>query len=252
MKKFNHIGKIILSSLMSLLLILGSASFVSAKEISIEPVTEESGLYENVPDNAWTSNNSEAVSAFNAMQDRITKSMTLVNGKYVYDYEKIHNIVYEFDFTEINQELGTSWNRESFLQTAINLIDNFESKNIDESESACSLTRASMCNQNWETEGWNYGRSALDKNRTNYYATLCDNYSVTTTGAGALAAKMTAAVPILAGIMLAAGLGASLYYSSFASWLRHNNSLTNCGTVVDINRFTCAYTIWTQPEFANR
>lgn len=258
MKKASSVIKVFLASLMSISLFSGSISSILAKETSTPveapiSVNEEYRLYRNIPDSTWTSNDTEAIDEFNEMQDQITKSMVLKDGKYEYDYDVVRDIVYNFEFTKVNNQLGTNWNHENFLEEAINLIDNFENKESSEAfASTCSATRAAGCDENWESSGWNYGRTAMDTDTTTYYATLSENYSVGAVGLGSVAARMTALVPILSGILFAAGGATGFYYSSFASWLRYNNSLTDCGTVVDINKFTFVYTIWTQPEFANR
>lgn len=254
MKKIESIKKkcvkvMILSSLLIVSLLMPMN--ISAKEDGEK--SDKFSIYQNIPNASVASADSQAIQEFNEMQDKITLSMTFKDGAYNYNYQTIYDIVYNYNFTDLNNELGTNWSKESFLETAIVLIENFESKNND-NEKVCSITsaRAKMCGENWETSGWNYARSAMSTNKTAHYITLCNSLALGSGTAGSIGAKMTALVPILSGILFAAGAAGALYYGTFALWLDHNNKLTKCGTVVDINKFTYVYTIWTQPEFGNR
>lgn len=63
------------------------------------------------------------------IQDQITKTLSLKDGKYVYDMNKIREIVYAYDFTGYNKKYHTSWTNKSFFETAITNVREFRDTN---------------------------------------------------------------------------------------------------------------------------
>ena len=228
MKKFG------LASLVFMLCLSCSIAFtpinVSAASVNVKPydTTIETNIVLNHEDEV-------ELAGFMKMQDKITNTLSLKDGKYIYNEEKIREIVYEYDFNAYNKKYNTSWTKQSFFNSAMKNIRDF--KDVKKSNGACQVetrgtARATMCGQNWESSGWNY-------------ADLC-----ATVGAGAAAS--TISVPVLAAVLGSFGGIGKAYYNSYARWIRYNNDLTSCGIVTDQNKFTQVYDIWTQPEFANK
>ena len=207
MKKFG------LASLVFMLCIAFTPINVSAASVNVKPydTTIETNIVLNHEDEV-------ELAGFMKMQDKITNTLSLKDGKYIYNEEKIREIVYEYDFNAYNKKYNTSWTKQSFFNSAMKNIRDF--KDVKKSNGACQVetrgtARATMCGQNWESSGWNY-------------------------------------VPVLAAVLGSFGGIGKAYYNSYARWIRYNNDLTSCGIVTDQNKFTQVYDIWTQPEFANK
>lgn len=197
----------------------------------------------------------EILTGFMNMQNEITNSLSLKDGKYVYNEEVIKEIVNAYDFTEYNKKFNSSWTKQSFFDLAMKNIKEFE--DVKKMNGSCPIdtngsVRATMCGQNWESSGWNYVRVARDKNGANKLANEMEDAAALCGVMGVAGAATVISVPALAAIMGVASGISQAYFNSYARWIRYNNDLTSCGIVTDQNKFTAVFDIWTQPEFANR
>ena len=248
MKKFG------LASLVFMLCLSCSIAFtpinVSAASVNVKPydTTIETNIVLNHEDEV-------ELAGFMKMQDKITNTLSLKDGKYIYNEEKIREIVYEYDFNVYNKKYNTSWTKQSFFNSAMKNIRDF--KDVKKSNGACQVetrgtARATMCGQNWESSGWNYVRVARNTSGAKKLANEMDDAADLCATVGAGAAASTISVPVLAAVLGSFGGIGKAYYNSYARWIRYNNDLTSCGIVTDQNKFTQVYDIWTQPEFANK
>ena len=89
------------------------------------------------------------------MQDRITETLIIEDNKYIYDYDTIKEIVDVYDFDEFNQVAETNYTKESFLDIAIDSIEN--------TDLTPQVIPTGICGQTWKIEGWNYVRTAQTK-----------------------------------------------------------------------------------------
>ena len=79
----------------------------------------------NVDARAYETKTDEQILAeLQQMQDRITETLIIEDNKYIYDYDTIKEIVDVYDFDEFNQVAGTNYTKESFLDIAIDSIEN--------------------------------------------------------------------------------------------------------------------------------
>jgi len=213
--------------------------------------TLEEGYY---PKNSEVYRNaSPAMKSMFDLQNEITEHLGKKDGKYVYDYETIKNIVYSYDFTEINKELGQTWTKETFLGT---VILNIESTEV-ESRTKRAYVTGRICNVNKTDKIWNSRREYRDRQKTSVhiYKLRLDADSIS--AAWTLTKEsniqlLMALYPVYPGLSLAITLG-GLAKEVPVRWMKGvANSLTNsnnkgyCGTVLDINSFTSVYSSWNQ------
>lgn len=227
--KINVMKKIIIS-LVAILLCCSSMVSINAKE----PLSSK---YEG----------EDAIETFMEMQDEITDSMTVSEGKYSYNYEIIKSIVYGFDFTNVNEKLGTDYTNESFLNLAINDIENTEITTNSE-DSVCTIG-AGMCKENWTSSGWNYERAAMDDNNTTGTISDCKNWAAALLASGTIGGATASVAPLAFILISASALGVAWYTMVGNSLESKQKQADKCGVVMDINKYTYQYSIWTQPEF---
>lgn len=175
------------------------------------------------------------------MQDQITETLIIENNRYIYNYDTIKEIVDNYNFEEFNQLFNTDYTNESFLNTAINLIRN--------TDLTPQISPAGICGQTWTIEGWNYTRTAQTKAVSNAFVNDLNNYAAICAAGGSIGGAATSAVPPVALLLAAVGTLGALYYETFANNLSYQNSLSGCGTVIDINKFTFYYQIWNQANY---
>lgn len=75
------------------------------------------------------------------------------------------------------------------------------------------------------------------------------NYAEICAAGGTIGGAATAAVPAVAAILIAASALGVAYYNTFANNLSYQNSLSKCGTVIDINKFYFHYQMWNQANY---
>ena len=110
----------------------------------------------NVDARAYETKTDEQILAeMQQMQDRITETLIIEDNKYIYDYDTIKEIVDIYDFDEFNQVAGTNYTKESFLDIAIDFIEN--------TDLTPQVIPTGICGQTWKIEGWNYVRTAQTK-----------------------------------------------------------------------------------------
>lgn len=190
----------------------------------------------------------DTIVAMNDLQNRITAVLELRDGKYTYNYNEIKNIVYEYEFEDANEYFGTNYTQESFLNKTISLIEDYEYTENENIPSVCAVN--GICNQTWTIDGWNYTRTAQTKQVTAALVNDCRNSANILTAGGSIGAGITWSVPPLAAILGGAGALGALYYNNLANNLEYQNSLSNCGTVLDINKlFPVYYQIWNQVNY---
>lgn len=175
------------------------------------------------------------------MQDQITETLRVEDNRYVYDYAKIKEIVFNYNFEDFNQIRGTNYTNESFLQLAIHSIEN--------TDLTPQIITTGICGQTWVIEDWNYVRTAQTKAVSDAFVNDARNYAEICASGGVIGGTITSSVPALAVVLVAAMELGALYYNTFANNLSYQNSLSNCGTVIDVNRFTFYYQIWNQANY---
>ncbi|ARY90411.1 MULTISPECIES: hypothetical protein [Lacticaseibacillus] len=181
---------------------------------------------------------------FLAMQDEITNQLDVLNGKYVYDFNTIEKIVEKFDFATLNKETGSNFSAKNFLTVAIN--------DINSTRLPRRTKRGRYYNYNGTAEGWNYRRSFYDTWKSKAVAQQLNNAArdFGYFGPGIGGALALAAGPVGAAMGAAfAGSSAftSWYAGGLASSITYNN--TGAGVVVDINKYTQAYSVFDQKKF---
>ena len=188
-----------------------------------------------------TSNEVTNEDLFIELQNNITESMTVRDGKYIYDEEVISSLI---NLSDVKFE-NINFTKEDFIEIAI--------KNIQETDLTENyLTRGIYCNSNFNAGGWNYTRAFASKSVTEgdiadlTYA--ANNWGLVAAGAGS-ATMFTGPVgaAFFAGFALGAGWN-SWYASTLANSLTVKNN-GRCGTVTDINKYTTVFTVWSQEEF---
>lgn len=175
------------------------------------------------------------------MQDRITETLIIEDNKYIYDYDTIKEIVDVYDFDEFNQVAGTNYTKESFLDIAIDSIEN--------TDLTPQVIPTGICGQTWKIEGWNYVRTAQTKAVSNALVNDAKNYAEICRAGGTIGGAATSAVPAVAVVLVAASALGVAYYNTFANNLSYQNSLSKCGIVIDINKFYFHYQIWNQANY---
>ena len=179
---------------------------------------------------------------FMELQDNITETLQVENGKYIFNEEKITSLVND---SSVNFE-KFNLTKESFIETAIYNIKNTKIFSVT------PTNRGIYCNRNYTTGGWNYDRFFNSKTKTQeliddlHYA--ASNWTAISGVSGLLTAFLG---PI--GTVIAAGVASgSILNSWYASLLAKSLEVKNrgyCGTVTDINKFTSIFKIWSQEEF---
>lgn len=196
----------------------------------------------NVDARAYETKTDEQILAeMQQMQDRITETLIIEDNKYIYDYDTIKEIVDVYDFDEFNQVAGTNYTKESFLDIAMDSIEN--------TDLTPQVIPTGICGQTWKIEGWNYVRTAQTKAVSNALVNDAKNYAEICRAGGTIGGAATAAVPAVAAILIAASALGVAYYNTFANNLSYQNSLSKCGTVIDINKFYFHYQIWNQANY---
>lgn len=120
-----------------------------------------------------TKTDEQILAEMQQMQDRITETLIIEDNKYIYDYDTIKEIVDVYDFDEFNQVAGTNYTKESFLDIAMDSIEN--------TDLTPQVIPTGICGQTWKIEGWNYVRTAQTKAVSNALVNdakkLCRNLS---------------------------------------------------------------------------
>lgn len=189
--------------------------------LSITLINVDARVYE-------TKTDEQILAEMQQMQDRITETLIIEDNKYIYDYDTIKEIVDVYDFDEFNQVAGTNYTKESFLDIAIDSIEN--------TDLTPQVIPTGICGQTWNIEGWNYGRTAQTKAVSNALVNDAKNYVEICAAGGTIGGAATAALGVA-------------YYNTFANNLSYQNSLSKCGTVIDINKFYFHYQIWNQANY---
>lgn len=226
------------------------------------PISASFDLKDGIEDDSYYS--TESVAYLDApepmrnvmdMQNEITLSLTKSNFRYKYDYEIIKDIVYSFDFSEINQLTGEQITSEVFLEMAIEGIESVRFPVIE----TYAYTKGPMCGINKTDSIWNSTREYRNKSRTTSHAGSLMQQSIEidlfggnmdATGFGAIVASIAVFSPIIATVIS----GMSIGYSAVGIWLggvskslTKSNQKNNCGTVLDINMVGW-YSTWNQMD----
>lgn len=177
---------------------------------------------------------------FKEMQDEITENLELSFDGYVYDYETIKKIVYDFDFTDVNTHLNFEYTNESFLEEAIGWIDETDT-------GAMMMTPRATCNLHYQTDGWNYNRWYMRSSAVKpwiYETTRVVNNNKLRAGGIAI---IIGAMPggFVPGVFLGlADLGYDWYWTGLMNQVDYKN--TGCGVVYDIDKYVGMYSVWDQ------
>lgn len=234
----NKIFKIF--SIISLTLIMFTAVIVPA---GAEEYNED-GYYSKTSEQYLSA--TPAVRSMLEMQNRITDTLSKENGKYVYDYDLIKEIVYEFNFTDINKELNKEWSQETFFNEVITNIEN---------TTFSTRKKRYSCGSNVVDGGWNFRRTYRDKGRTNEaikefsaLATSDDIVSQITEVAGNISIPFyPAAGAFFTGVSWFYGLHGT--YVGDLAYALNNHNYNSCGTVTTINVWTGSNNVYNQTVY---
>ncbi|HCT4590642.1 hypothetical protein [Enterococcus faecalis] len=191
----------------------------------------------------------EATNEFLAMQDQITSVLRIEDGHYVYNKEDVKNIVYSFDFDKLNQQLDLDYTKESFYSVAIESIDNtqFQTHSI-------SKRNANPYNRNYFEEGWNYYRSWQDHNTAKGSIKNMRDAAFVLNGGGGIATVVGifASGPLapFAGVVAAVSGLTAMYFDNMATNTELKNNYS--GIVLEANKFTFVYSVWSQNEYKGK
>ena len=139
--------RFIKSALVSCLSIVMLLTFVFPVSAHENDKTLENGYY---PENSQVYiNASPAMREMYDLQNRITDKLDINEGKYVYDYHVIKELIYSFDFTELNKELDNPLTKEGFLTLVISRLDSVQpSIQNQPTFSTFAYTQGAMCGVN--------------------------------------------------------------------------------------------------------
>lgn len=180
------------------------------------------------------------------LQNKIDSLLTVGNGKYEYNEDEVRNLIISehFDFDKFNAEMGTEYTEDSFITMVLNDIKNAVVYNSVSS-------RGTYCNRNhYGDGGWNYNRAFNDNTRSGEVADGAEE-AARNFGLGGSISAITGLIPYIGTYIaltmgLVGGFGA-WYFDTLAASVRKN--MSGCGTVVDINKYTTAFTVWDQRNF---
>ena len=187
---------------------------------------------------------------FSDMQDDITSVLKVESGKYVYDANEVKAIVDEFDFDTLAEKTGIEFTNESFFEDAITNIENTTLKSQIQSRNA------NRYNRNYYEEGWNYQIIWWDEANTNKKIIEFEDVQQYAELAGGVGGTLGTAVtglltgPIGAGIAVSISFGVfydGWYFGNVA--LNLNRIKNGTGTVMDRNKLTTVYSLWTQDKY---
>ena len=100
--------------------------------------------------NLSTSEEDQVMLEFDKLQKDIDDTLRVIDGKYIYEYSTVKEIINSFDFSKLNKKLGTSFTKESFLEEVIHSLENTEAV-----QSNSRKKRASSCNVSKDDSRWN-------------------------------------------------------------------------------------------------
>lgn len=207
-----------------------------------------------LPVAAQDRNEDQVVSEFLAMQEQITNVLSVdAEGKYTYSVSDIEEIIYTFDFNDVNALFGTDYTHESFLTQAINDIET----TVVEKQPMMARAAKRYCGTNKVVSGWNYVRVFADKEQTRNTITAIRNKILAIQGIAATGAAYSTATGVGAGFAVAfVGIGAygTWFWGGLANNLENANGYksNNCGTVYDQNTYIqLIYTTKNQAEWTD-
>lgn len=225
--------------------------FINITPVSAEnnDKTLENGYY---PENSEVYQNaSPAMKSMYDLQNEITDTLKKVDGKYVFSEEAIREIIYRYDFSAINEEIGQNYTHESFLNLVIESISATSLVQIK----TRAYTQGPMCSVNKTDSIWNSSREYRDRNRTATHIQRlrvdADSINAAWTGTKALNVALLATFySIYPGLKLAVIAG-GIIKSVPVNWMKgvanslSSNNYNGCGTVLDIN-LVGWYSSWNQ------
>lgn len=237
------------SIILSTIFIVIGASTLPAI-VSADQINEQTQIYNrNVKKSVIEKEKQNAIQKFTEMQNKITDSMYVENGRYIYDETTIKNIINSFDFVFLKEKTGIEYTNISFFNVAITNIK--QTRVIDLADRG-----GNKYNENKVQEGWNYGRFWWDETNTtkkiDQLEDVADKITFgTITGGGILELIITyfgGAFGAVFSMLVSMGIG-------IEAWLL-NNIATNLervqngtGTVLEINKFTAVYDCWSQDKY---
>lgn len=193
---------------------------------------------------------------FNELQDEITESLDIdeENDKYIYNANYISSLVNNFDVDELNDFYETDYTKESLTSFIIYRLDTVKPSqaiptplNSTEEINACSAN-STYCGRNFYSTGWNYERFFTERSITQTWIRYLRE-GATQAMFEALLGAATSGTSAASWALTFMSAASGLWKNGFAKALEYNNNLSNCGVVADINTFTTAYTVWSQPNF---
>lgn len=206
-------------------------------------------------------NYEKAIQNFEIMQQKITDSMTIdTNNHYVYNEKEIKNIVYSFNFENLNKNTKLNYTKETFFALAMDSIKSTEVKIMNLSEK-----NGDKYNVNAVVEVWNGKTFWMDYYNTKVKESQYQNL-LATLEANGQGIEFIGNIPDLAvaigpelSAVMETNIGAlgSLFsvlveYAKFAcksAYLRLvEANLSEYGTVLDLNKFTFSNQVWTQKD----
>lgn len=179
----------------------------------------------------------------------IDKVLKVKDGRYIYNTEEVKRVIKNknFDFDEFNKVNKTNYTLQSFTEQTLKNLNETKLMNLNTNK---MMPPSKYWGWNLKTEKWNFIRDVRDYNNTKHAIHEFKNIIILLeTGSGvapalALLPGLGSTAVILSGVASSIGIG---YFALTISSLEYKNN--GSGTIHDINRFTAAFTIWSQSEF---
>lgn len=229
---------------------------VSAMEIVGVEKTLENGYYPE--DSQIYLEATPAMQSMYDLQNDITDVLRIKNGEYSFNTSKIKQLIFSFDFTELNKEIDEQLTNEQFYEMVISQLENTSPKLVEEPGiSTFAYTEGPMCYVTKTDTIWNSRReyrphtntaSHIYKLRSDATA-LNAAWTITVALNQALLNTLYIAYPGLKWAVKAATVAKSVpvnWMKGVANSLEKSNYNT-CGTVLDIN-IAGWYSSWNQQE----
>lgn len=216
---------------------------------SVVNAAESSNSLEQVEQAKKATAQKKVLDEFQQMQNKITSTLGVEGDHYTYNENIIREIVYSFDFEQLQANTELNFDASSFFQEAMVNIKNTQLKVAKE-------RNGNGYNENKFEEGWNYGRFWWDEKNTNKKIIEFEDASQYLQLGGGLSGLVgggAAAIwtgPIVALIVACIGFG--VFYDG---WLFGNIALNlgrvknGTGVVYEMNKFTTVYSCWSQDKY---
>lgn len=195
-----------------------------------------------------------AMQHFEIMQENITSQLVPNSDftKFHYNKEAIKDIVYSFSFEKLFVETGIELNAETFFDIAIHNIDN--TVPIKEDYISSYWITGPQYGKHAVEERWNSVRTFMPKYAVKDYIGVLRHKTYQNVAIG-LVIKGAAKLKVFGaqGDLVVSTLGSLVilvagWNEGLANHLADFNERTNYGVVLDTNKFTAYYKMWTQPS----